>query len=395
MKRTWKKVVLLLMAALWMFCVTVGAEGASGDNSLYSLGLENASSCSPEFYYSTLEYNVTVPAGTKELYLSPVTSDSSASILDISGTMLDESGKGTVYITVEAPNGAQVSYVLYVTADGAAEETETEAAATESTEDKEAAREAELKAQAESEAALRREAELKAKEEQITKLSTENEQIVDRMNLLLKVLYGLVAFAVILLFFIINQSLRNKDLKDDLKEARMEAGDSYEFARKDQNMRTDYYYAPVNAVPQNQTRGTQTQRADANNMQAVFGNVPPRTQAQQPVQPQPQMQQPMQQAPVQQPYAPAMEQRMPAEEEPQMSAKEMKKMEKAERKAAKKAEKEGRKAASQPQPQMQQPMQQAPMQQPMQPSMPQQPMQDTYVQSTFDEPDVDVDMIEL
>ena len=134
MKRTWKRIVLLAMAALWMFCVTASAEGASGDNSLYSLGLENASSCSPDFYYSTLEYNVTVPKGTEELYLSPITSNSDAYIVDISGTTLDESGTGTVYITVEAPNGAQVSYVLYVTSDLAAEaetEAETDAAAAE------------------------------------------------------------------------------------------------------------------------------------------------------------------------------------------------------------------------------------------------------------------------
>lgn len=366
MKRTWKKIVLIVMSALWMFCVTASAEGASGDNSLYSLGLENASSCSPEFYYSTLEYNVTVPAGTSELYLTPITSDAYATILDISGTTLDESGNGTVYITVEAPNGAQVSYVLNVTSEGAAEP-ETEA----QTEDAAAAEQARLEEEerkaAESEEAARQEAERKANEEKLTKLTSENSQLTERMDVLLKVLYGLVAFAVILLFFIINQSLRNKDLKDDLKEARNQADMNNEFARKEQNMRTDYYYAPVNGRNQNPVNGGNMQMADASsNMQAVFGNAPQRLQSQ----PMPGQvyAAPQDAAPEK---APAV-QEVPEAPQPQnLSRRELKRQEK----AVKKAEK-GKQPGNQPV--------QAPVQ-----------VQETLVHPTVEEPDVNVDMIDL
>lgn len=390
MKRTWKKIVLLVMSALWMFCVTASAEGASGDNSLYSLGLENASSCSPEFYYSTLEYNVTVPAGTKELYLSPITSDAYATILDISGTALDESGNGTVYITVEAPNGAQVSYVLNVTSEGGAvAETEAE------TEDAAAAEQARLEEEqrkaAESEEAARQEAERKANEEKLTKLTSENSQLTERMDVLLKVLYGLIAFAVILLFFIINQSLRNKDLKDDLKEARSQADMNNEFARKEQNMRTDYYYAPVNGRNQNPINAGNMQMADASSdMQAVFGNAPQRLQSQ----PMPGQAYAATQeaAPGRVPAAPVVPgntaagsveaqtaldsvptaSEIPEAPQPQnLSRREQKKLEK----AAKKAEK-GNQPVVQPVP--------APGQ-----------VQETLVQSTVEEPDVDVNMIDL
>ncbi len=378
MKKTWKRMVLLLMAALWMFCVTASAEGASGDNSLYSLGLENASSCSPEFYYSTLEYNVTVPAGTTELYLSPVTSDAYATILDISGTTLDESGNGTVYITVEAPNGAQVSYVLNVTSDGAVAETESE------TEDAAAAEQARLEEEqrkaAESEEAARQEAERKANEEKLTKLTSENSQLTERMDVLLKVLYGLVAFAVILLFLIINQSLRNKDLKDDLKEARNQADMNNEFARKEQNMRTDYYYAPVNGRNQNPViPGSMQQMSDdSSNTQAVFGNAPQRLQSQ-PMAgqayaaPQDAAQAGIPENPAGMPVAGTVP-TVPEVPQPQpqnLSRREQKRMEKAAKKAEKTNQPEG-----QPVP--------APGQVP-----------ETLVQSTVEEPDVNVDMIDL
>ena len=118
MKTTGRKlrsILLFALAALWMMCITAAADELSGDNSLYSLGLENGT-CDPEFYYSTLEYTVTVPAGTDELSLEPVTSDPYANVIDISGTELDN-GSGTVMITVEAPNGAQVTYTLHVIPD--------------------------------------------------------------------------------------------------------------------------------------------------------------------------------------------------------------------------------------------------------------------------------------
>lgn len=349
---TWKRIALLALAALWMFCMTAAADEASGDNSLYSLGLENGE-CSPEFYYSTLEYNVTVPSGTTELLLDPVTSDSNANIIDISGTQLDENGNGTVYITVEAPNGAQVSYVLNVTSggseDAASTETETEDAAA-----AQAKQEEEARKQAESEEAARMAAAQKSYEEKINTLSTENDQLAERLDILLKVLYGLIAFAVILLFFIINQSLRNKDLKDDLKEARIEADKSNEFARKERNMQSDFYYAPVQGMNQNAMNAGGVQMADATtNTQAVFGNASQRLQAQ----PMPG-----------QAYAPV---------QPEPSKKEQKKQEKAAKKAGKKAKT----------------VQQQPVQQPQQPPVPS--AMEIPVQATLEEPDVHVDMIDL
>lgn len=245
LKKTLNCAVVFAIAALWMMCMTASAD--SGDNSLYSLGLENASSCSPEFYYSTLEYNVTVPAGTAELQLSPVTSNSEANVVDISGTQLDESGNATVYVTVEAPNGARVSYTLHVTSEG---EPVTEAPKeTEKSAEELAAEEAQR--QAESEAALRQQAEYEQSKAQIETLTKENADLTNRINLLMKVMYGLVGFAVLLLFFMINQSLRNKDLKEDLKEAKSQAEMSNEFARKEQNMQQTYYYNPQQNMPKN------------------------------------------------------------------------------------------------------------------------------------------------
>lgn len=375
LRGTWKRIVLLALAALWMLCMTAAADEASGDNSLYSLGLENGE-CSPEFYYSTLEYNVTVPAGTTELLLNPVTSDSNASILDISGTQLDENGNGTVYITVEAPNGAQVSYVLNVTSDGeasaASTETETEDAAA-----AQAKQEEEERKQAESEEAARLAAAQKSNEEKINTLTTENGQLTERLELLMKVLYGLIAFSVILLFFIINQSLRNKDLKDDLKEARSEADRSNEFARKERNMQSDYYYAPVQGMNRNGMNVGQVQREDAtSNTQAVFGNASQRLQAQ----PMPG-----------QVYAP------PVTETPAVSKKEQRKMDK----AAKKAEKKGQPVQQPTQQPVQQPVQR-PVQQPQQQTVQQsaeqlrmQQMLDTPIQATIEEPDVKLDLIDL
>ena len=220
LKRTFKCAVVFAIAALWMMCMT--ASASSGDNSLYSLGLENATSCSPEFVYSTWEYNVTVPAGTTELLLSPVTSDVNASVVEISGTQLNEDGTSTVYIKVEAANGDPFTYTLNVTTEeGTAE---TEAPETEKSAEQQASEEAARQSeQAASEAAHEQQIQYEQMQNQVTTLTTENEDLTERINVLMKIMYGLVGFAVLLLFFIINQSLRNRDLKEDLKEARENA----------------------------------------------------------------------------------------------------------------------------------------------------------------------------
>lgn len=239
---------------------------ANGDNSLYSLGLNSEYKCSPEFAYDTLEYNVTVPEGTTTFDFDPVKSADSAEISEITGTKLDEDGNGTVKITVKAENGAEVTYYLYVTSktsnkkkkakaetEAIEEVKETEkkekAKETEQTEsasskkDKEALAAAEsekLVLQAENEELAQKVAQLEQKETKATILQGENDDLAYRLDLLMKVLYGLIGFAVILLFFIINQSLRNKDLKDAVKKAKNDLEDVKATAPT-----TDTYYAPV------------------------------------------------------------------------------------------------------------------------------------------------------
>ena len=383
--KTISRLVLMVLSVVCMLMVSVSAEeysddSSSGDNSLYSLGLENAVSCEPEFYYATLEYNVTVSADTKELELNPVKSADSAEITDISGTQLSDDGTGTVSISVQAANGAVATYILHVTSDGT-KETEAETQAN----DAEAKAKAESeKLAAESEAAAQSEqaAQLEQKAQQVTALQKENDDFASRLDTLMKVLYGLIAFAVILLFVIINQSLRNKDMKDEIKTLKGQVTESYEYARKEQNMRSDYYYAPVQNAPQ-QPMQNQQMNDMSGTVHAAFGNAPQKLQAQ-----------PMNTAAA------------TREEAPVLSKKELKKQEKEAKKAAKKAkgkdvvpQMETAAPLQQPiytQPPVQpQPMQSQPPVQPQPSVQPQQPAQPTMVQSSIEEPDVNVDMIDL
>ncbi|MGN0354419.1 MAG: hypothetical protein ACI4EI_05025 [Muricoprocola sp.] len=341
-------------------------SSSSGDNSLYSLGLENATECSPEFYYSTLEYDVVVPAGTTALELDPIKSANDAEIVDISGTTLED-GKATVEITVKAANGAVATYTLHVKEDGASEaaataetEKEKDEAATES---EKAVQEA-LKQQAESEAQAKIQEAVEAKQKQIDTLAAENSDLADRLDLLMKIAYGLIGLAVVLLFFIINQSLRNKDLKDDIKEAKSQVTESYEFARKEQNMQSDFYYAPVQNMQQiNPGAGVPMQEVSGN-VQAAFGTAPQKLQAQQ------------------------MMPNMPQQMKPEMPEEKISKREaKKQAKAAKQATREeARQVKVNP------PVQES---MPYQTQQPQQSFEPTMVQSTVEEPDVDVNMIDL
>ena len=82
-KTVWKSILLTVMLLVWT-CMAVPAlaEEASGDNSLSSLGITTEGvTVSPDFYYSTIEYQVKVPSGTSRLELDPVPSNSGASIL--------------------------------------------------------------------------------------------------------------------------------------------------------------------------------------------------------------------------------------------------------------------------------------------------------------------------
>ncbi len=221
MKRT-KRISCIAAAILSMLLLLCGtaafAEEASGDNSLSSLGITTEGAVvSPEFYYSTIEYNVTVPAGTTEITLEPVTSNPTATILDISGTVL-ENGEGTVAITVEAANGSQCTYYLYVTADESVgtvpEQTETEPQTEPETEP-------ETEPQTEDPRYVRVDREsLTTTNDTIETLREEVGSYRDRVELLTNILYGMIAFAVILLFVVVNLLLKKKDLKSELESYR-------------------------------------------------------------------------------------------------------------------------------------------------------------------------------
>ncbi len=216
--------VLLLAAMMLCLCGSLaGAEGLSGDDSLSSLGISTPIvSIDPEFYYSTIEYDVVVPAGTESISLDPVPSDANATISGISGTELDDDGKTTVQITVTAPAGNSYSYYLYV-------ESEDQGAALR------AAREAAVLAEKETEAPTEKETEpetedsryvsvardtLEEAENTIEALKEETTLYRDRGNMLLRILYALIGLCVILLFIVINLLLRNREVRSELNEYR-------------------------------------------------------------------------------------------------------------------------------------------------------------------------------
>ena len=108
MKHLVKKIkVCLVLAAAVLALSSISAMASEDDNSLSSLGiLTEGAVVTPEFSYDTWSYEVSVPAGTTELQLDPVPSSASATITDISGTVLNEDGTGYVTITVQAGNGS-------------------------------------------------------------------------------------------------------------------------------------------------------------------------------------------------------------------------------------------------------------------------------------------------
>ena len=218
-KRTagWKSFLLTLLALVWIFAIPVLAEeGGSGDNSLSTLGITTEGvTVSPDFYYSTIEYQVKVPSGTSRLELDPVPSNSGASILGIDGQDIGSDGTTTVAITVQAANGNQITYYLYVTTD-----TTTQAAAPAAETETEAVTEAQTEAEPETEdpryVKVDRNA-LEEAEKTISTLKTETGNYRDRVTLLTRILYGMIALCVILLFAVINLALKKKDLKAELQ----------------------------------------------------------------------------------------------------------------------------------------------------------------------------------
>ncbi len=212
-----RAVVLLAVMLVWLCGITVMAEGASGDNSLSTLGITTEGvTVSPEFYYSTIEYEVTVPAGTTQLELNPVPSNENAWIVDITGTEL-VNGETTTVITVSAENGSQYSYYLYVK-EAAGTETVTPVEAEVQTEP-ETEEETEPETEDPRYVKVERES-LQAAETTISALKTEAGSYRDRMELLMNILYGMIAFCVVLLFVVINLLLKKKDLKAELRNYR-------------------------------------------------------------------------------------------------------------------------------------------------------------------------------
>ncbi|MCD8398299.1 MAG: cadherin-like beta sandwich domain-containing protein [Lachnospiraceae bacterium] len=220
-KKKNRAALLLLATMLWLCSVFAAADSLSADNSLSSLGITTEGAVvSPEFAYGTTEYEVTVPAGTTSLSLSPTTSNSAAYIDSISGTDLTD-GSTTVSIVVVAENGDAYTYYLYVTAEAAEVETETQT-------ETEVQTETEAETEDSRYVSVARET-LEEAENTIDTLKAETSSYRDRVDLLMKILYGMIALCVVLLFVVINLLLKNKDLKSELKNYR---GLNYNSGRK-------------------------------------------------------------------------------------------------------------------------------------------------------------------
>ncbi|MCD7743971.1 MAG: cadherin-like beta sandwich domain-containing protein [Lachnospiraceae bacterium] len=202
---------VLLLAMLLLICgVFASADSLSADNSLASLGITTEGAVvSPDFEYGTTEYNVTVPAGTTYLSLDPTPSNEAAYIDSISGQELSGDG-GTVSIVVVAENGDAYTYYLYVTVEAAAEteaetEVQTEAPQTETEAETEDSRYVSVAKET-----------LEEADNTITALKSEVTSYRDRVNLLTRILYGMIGLCVVLLFVVINLLLKRRDLRKDL-----------------------------------------------------------------------------------------------------------------------------------------------------------------------------------
>ena len=218
-KCRWQTALLVVITLIWGLCIPALAEGLSNDNSLSSLGiLTEGAEVSPEFQYGRTEYDVTVPAGTTQLELEPVPSNGNATIANISGTEIVD-GTATVEIDVAAENGEQYPYYLHVTTrdDG------TGAAAVAGQVEKETEPQTEAETEPETEdpryVKVDRNS-LQEAENTISALKTETSSYRDRVGILMKILYGMIAFCVVLLFIVINLLLKKKDLKAELNEYR-------------------------------------------------------------------------------------------------------------------------------------------------------------------------------
>lgn len=236
-KKTWKIWAVCMMLLLCVFRSDCVCKWFPMKQFLSDLGIENATSISPDFEYSTTEYEVEVPEGTTELQLSPVTSDGAATC-EVSGQTLTD-GKTTVYITVTSESGMQATYTLNVQAErpNAAEQI---AAANETDAQTEAATEKAKEAQTETET------ETEAVSDAANAVLQKVDKIKSDADFSIKVIYALVALSVLLIFLVINLILKNRDLKDDLRDTQERLDmQTNEFARKEYYLATENYYAPT------------------------------------------------------------------------------------------------------------------------------------------------------
>lgn len=236
-RKTWKFSIAAVLMLTWMFAVTAFASGLSDDNSLSSLGLHNGTA-QQEFVYSTWEYDVVVEPGTTELLLEPTTSNPNATITSITGTVLQD-GQATVLINVESESGIPMTYTLHVTeGDTGTGESESETETQTETQTEQTEQQTEPQTEQQTESA--------ANDTTVQLLQAQVDRLKENTDLTMKIIYGLIALAVVLLFVIINLILKNRDLKDDLKDSENQlAYQTNEFARKEKSMDSENYYAPV------------------------------------------------------------------------------------------------------------------------------------------------------
>lgn len=261
-RKTWKFSIAAVLMLTWMFAVTAFASGLSDDNSLSSLGLHNGTA-QQEFVYSTWEYDVVVEPGTTELLLEPTTSNPNATITSITGTVLQD-GQATVLINVESESGIPMTYTLHVTeGDTGTGEAESESETETQTETQTEQTEQQTEPQTES----------AANDTTVQLLQAQVDRLKENTDLTMKIIYGLIALAVILLFVIINLILKNRDLKDDLKDSENQlAYQTNEFARKEKSMDSENYYAPVQQ-DQAPKPVQEEEEKDSPQVEEAFGNA--------------------------------------------------------------------------------------------------------------------------
>ena len=77
------------------------------------------------------------------------------------------------------------------------------------------------------------------------KLNNQVNSYKERLDLSMKIIYGLIAFSVLLLFIIINQILRNKDLKDDLRDMEEMGANMGGYGQETYGDNENYYEEPA------------------------------------------------------------------------------------------------------------------------------------------------------